>query len=310
MAVLTIEETTTGNSTEWTDTGRVYRRSWVCTTELATDTAELIVAAVASEGAYVGALHPDDIGARCRAVRPTRNAQSGTAWNAVAEYSTGTQIESSEQAANPIEYPASISLEFARHSKPIQKDLDGKPIANSVGVAFDPPIEMLVIRPRLVVVQNEVFTTVEQMAQKVFALTNSINTVEFLQADPRTLLAYVTATLEYENAMRYWAVRYELEHNPDGWNKEGSILDAGFSEWGWEIIESVHVDKLIPIKIPRWDEFGGDVIDVQASTEPWPLNGEGRALTKEQADDPEQHVYRQFRLFHEMHFSLMELRLP
>lgn len=94
-------------------------------------------------------------------------------------------------------------------------------VTTSAGEPFDPPAEEEIFLPVLTIARNEINAN--------FALwndyTNSVNSVAFLGAEPRTVRLAVEARKQYKKNLRYYRVQYVCEFDDLTWDLQ--LLDIG-----------------------------------------------------------------------------------
>ena len=129
--------------------------------------------------------------------------------------------------------PPEVSLTFTRKTRAITgaatlTDSYGVVVANafggvttSAGEPFDPPAEEEIFLPVLTISRNEINAN--------FALwndySNSVNSVAFLGAPPRTVRLAVEARKQYKKNLRYYRVSYVCEFDDLTWDLQ--LLDIG-----------------------------------------------------------------------------------
>src|SRR5262249_46326548 len=95
-----------------------------------------------------------DLGALCNSVTCEQNDDAPRRWVVTCEYGPPT-VEQGQQQENPLLRPAVLTWGFTQNSRAVWKDVNGTPIQNSAGDAFDPPPEIDDSRPVLTVTRNE-----------------------------------------------------------------------------------------------------------------------------------------------------------
>jgi hypothetical protein len=144
-------------------------------------------------------------------------------WLASIRYST---ITPDEQKANenPTLRPADVRWNVKRFNKPMTIDYNGLTIVNSADDAFDPPLEVEVVRQVLTISRNE--GSFNPSLSQEYA--NSINSDVWYGAEPGTVLCHpFEAERQYEQNMYFWRVTYQFEFDRDGFY--AIVLDQGFN---------------------------------------------------------------------------------
>lgn len=155
------------------------------------------------------------------------------------EQGGATTEAASEGQTDPFKVPIKVSFGTAKYEREITRDMRGKPMVNSVGDPFDPPMKRDDSRGVLTLVRNEprfnaqyVQTFKDTCNQDIFLMIYKANTVK---------CADVTAEREYQADWGYyWVVTYQFEIREsitlddgtvvaDGWNE--LVLNKGLHEW-------------------------------------------------------------------------------
>lgn len=84
----------------------------------------------------IGSIHPSDLWAWCRRVRPRNESFSKRVWIVTAAYSS-----EQEREEEPTNDPIQIEWHTEMYSEAVWKDRDGNGVLNSAGDPFDPPPE-------------------------------------------------------------------------------------------------------------------------------------------------------------------------
>jgi hypothetical protein len=165
-----------------------------------------------------------DAGAWCTRVRPQRTSEPNV-YEVDAEYGSD-MVDPALQAQNPLERPADIEVDFVTAERALEKDRNGKPILNSAGVPFLPPITMPENRLQITIGRNEPGPLDVDVMTKYNESTNSD---QFWNKPPFSWKLGLKATRQYENGVLFWRVTYVLQYREDLWNPT-RVLDAGFEE--------------------------------------------------------------------------------
>jgi len=297
MAIVSVNEDTKDRRAERGIHDRPTTRSFIVITD---DPADGPIAArnaisdpnYLDEPVFLGSPHPEDTSIHAK--RFTPHERERLVFDITVQYGPFTR-GSLEQIENPLLRTPEVMVETTTYVKVFERDLDDKPVVNSFGQPLDPGLEVPVSFPRLIVIQNE---PLEPPAwEKVWAHDNTINAEEWKGADPNTLKVRLRARRLYEYDTIYWQVTYELEYNKLGWDKEGHLLDTGTMSREWSEQEQRWIIERIT------DDDGNPIVD------PWPLNGNGKAMTPQEIQDaqlnPSLWSYRIFRTYDESDFSAL-----
>lgn len=307
MSVLSVNETTDDRAAGKDSGGRDYRRSFVVVLDPADSptTADPLDArlALVDLGVYHGAPHPSDTSILCNRIVPRQRRDSRLTFDVIADYDQYTSA-TSDNIENPLLRAPDISVGSAQYMKVLEQDYSdpARAVVNSVGQPFDPGLEIVVSRPPLIIVQNEEWSEtggVAAMFTKVRAFDNTINNTQYQDADAGTLRVRIRAsrmfqTGTYNGAPFYWRVSYELDYYPDGWQSEGKLLDQGMMQW-------VYRDQ-------EWFLERIKGTDGEPVPDPWPLNGAGQALTREEINTGK-FAYRQFTVYRATNFGDLHLQI-
>lgn len=195
-----------------------------------------------------------DVGARVRSVSPQQSGETPFLWVVTVEYSSAV-TDPLRQNADPILRPAQVEWDANKYQKVVEIDLLGRPMKNSAGGWFDPPVEIDDTRLTLTITRAEA----DFNALVAFAYNDAINLdVFFGGAATCWKCQGIKARSAYENGAAFWWVTYPFEFRVEGWRKQ--MVDKGT----WEILDGKVVGMV--------DEFGMPL------TEPQLLNGGGRLL--------------------------------
>lgn len=307
MSVLTVNETTDDRGAGKDSDGRDYRRSFIVLLDatVGPSVSDPLDARLAvgntdfvQQPAYVGAPHPSDTSVYCLRVEPRQRRESRLTFDVVAEYSQYTHA-SEISVEDPLARPPKIGVGSAQYMKVLEYDYSDPPraIVNAVGQPFDPGLEIPVSRPPLLIVQNELWVDIATMYGKVRTFDNTINSAPYQAADIGTLRVRIQTdqmfqTGTYNGAPYYSRVSYEFEHNPDGWQSEGKLLNQGMMQW-------VYRDQ-------EWFLERIKGTDGEPVPDPWPLTMDGRALTRDEINAGS-FTYEQFTAYRTTNFNELGL---
>lgn len=205
----------------------------------------------------IGDAHPQDAYAYCESLDPEPTSNR-LMWRVKAIYKTPKAGEDGGAGADPFEDPWKIRYSFESIERPVDKDINGESVNNSVNLPFDPPLTELSYYLTLSVTRNTLLyyptTAVQYLNCVNVADTNILGTIYA----PRTaLLRKWDAENLIRNGIEYWQEQIEMVFAWDTWDRY--VLDTSLYE--------LKSGKLVRIMI-------GD----QDATEPVRINSLGQAL--------------------------------
>ena len=246
----------------------------------------------------IGERYPTDRPALCVSADPSPINGDPFAFIVLCRYTTtpssasGGNFPSEIIAANPLQHPFAYSISSVRVQVTVTRDKDGKPIENSAGEPYDPPIEEEESRSILTVRKNLPFLgSVEQMLIDISFIKDTINAKAWGGVGPhQAKLVAVDADLTLEAGVRFWAMRYEIHllHGIATWDRV--ILDQGFMAFA---------------PPPALPGLAQNIIDPQTGSvvaSPVKLDGAGNRLAP--GGEP---VYRTFETRDELDFTDLDL---
>lgn len=236
-----------------------------------------------------------DLLSRCRRILPRQHDDDPTIWEVTCEFETWTaeQGEPGSPAGGsgsgsgsggggaqdrPDMRPPVVRWEAETMTRPLIRSLDNGaapnvskyviPVRNSVGQAFDPLPEFELAYPVLHVERYEATHDPLKMRKYYFA----VNDDPFLFANPhQAQLLPVVAELEFIGALPWWKKTYRVRFVPEGLDDwQTTLLDAGRYELQGNPADQTKEPTPIFDPITR-----------QPVTEDWPLNGAGKALSRQ-----------------------------
>lgn len=147
----------------------------------------------------------------------------GNLWHVALEFDSSA-IERKE---NPLEEPVRYSLNWANYDRLVEKDLDGKPLANVLGDLFvNPPHTQQESNPILVARFNVATINVPF----VLDYRDAINADEYQGAPPgyAKLINIQTGEIQSRNAIEFYGMTFEIQFkDPDGDPWDPKILNRG-----------------------------------------------------------------------------------
>ena len=219
----------------------------------------------------VGSRHPYSPWVYVTGVR-ARQKTGPMNWMVEVIYST-RPVQSGEEIinpfVNPLDQPWEVEWTFVTSNEAIDRDVNGKPIMNSAGESFDPPITKDIQDLVLRVVRNEAYYNAAVAADYI----GSINRDWFKGFAPGMVRCTdCSGRLMRSANMVYWQVSYEFQMRTEkdsetneviGWRRR--ILDQGFRELVKQDDETYKAERITDVN--------GNPI-----SEPWPLDGKGAAI--------------------------------
>lgn len=191
--------------------------------------------------------------------------------------------------ANPLEKPWEVEWDFVETNEPIDRDIHGRPILNSVGESYDPPIMRKVSDLLLTIRRNEGnFNYLRADRYK-----DALNADYFYGFAPGIVRCVkYRGRRAFTGVMFYWQVTYAFQMRRDGWLRR--ILDQGYRTKVLALSGTVTVEAIE-------DDAGNKV------SQPWPLNGLGYKLPQ-LAIDAGSTAWREHEIFHLLPFRALGLR--
>lgn len=228
-------------------------------TDTNTDAEALVLAAADSNGAAMGAAHPDGGGVYLQRRTADNISASKVVWIVTCHYSN-------KLIDNPLDEPAKIKVSGQLFTAPILFDANGDLICNSAGQPLVDPSPEADFPRRVVTVKKNIATP--DLAAPVFALQNTLNQ-QAITIWPTygsgLVIGSTTAKLreldvegpEERNGVEFFVLSLSIDWRSEGW--DDPLLDAGYS-----------------------DIYGSKLLDPGTKTEPSHpilLDGAGQQLT-------------------------------
>jgi len=198
---------------------------------------------------------------------------------------------------NPVDDEPVIEFDSGSMLKPIDKDADGKRIANSAGDMYEPRIKKFEASPVVSVTINQI-TSPWAVTRQYVGMTNQ-NTWNGAPADT-VMLRSLRGRYRVRNGIPFWQCTYTFEYRADTWKEE--LLDAGKNQIVTR--QSVTADNTNEtVKEPI--SIGGF-----PTQEDQPLDGQGGYLTPQQIKDGAAFVFNSFRPQGRENFDNLNITLP
>lgn len=152
---------------------------------------------------------------------PTLKSRSnaGNAWIVSCEYSTAA--DQNQSNLSPEDRPPALSGSFVQFMRPLDIDIDGRPLQNTVGEPFDPTIEVEDSRPVLAI--TKLFTFVGFDYVFLCSYRDCVNsdtfTIRGLAFPPDSCKLQSLSFQEvWINGANYIELTAEVEIKPERWN--------------------------------------------------------------------------------------------
>jgi len=262
---------------------------------------------------HIGDSYPEDSLSIVSRVIADPLADDGTKWLVRVEYGY-LDARDVQMQQNPLMRPPRVRWGQVTEKEEVTVDLYGRPIVNSAGVAFNNVVlERDVSRPTLVVVQNQQTFSVNQANTFVNTVNNDIWWYDAnYSLRGQAKVKSITGEKFYEAGMACWTVTYEFHFKGDGWNSI-QVRDMGRTAIALVLPPGGSKKQLVWQKAT--DEYGNEV------AEDVPLNGAGGwlepnedgvfdyvYLSKQPDPDPDPDGPKGYVRYHEMDFTLLDLR--
>lgn len=263
-----------------------YMRAYLCKsdTELTNDEVGSAI------GILPGAPHPDWNAARVRDINIDRRLtiEPYCAWDATFQYSTEATVPENSSSTDPELRRVNRSMSPTNQQRFITKDKHKKLITDKAGSPFDGGVPVTDFMGALNFERNEAHTGFNM--QTALALSGHLNSTPFMGYAAGTLMLEVTATERWEGGYHFWATRYTMNYDKDGWQPRP--LNAGL----YQKIDGVRV------VIDEEDSDGKP----RPAKEPQPLDIDGHVIPV--ADRPDACIFLEVEHYDEMEFA--DLNLP
>lgn len=233
MAIVSVKESPLGRQIGRDKDGKIKAtRIFYVTTDAPTDFAAVIGAGGIPAN---GDLLPGFTDIFAQDIRATDRG-SAKAWRVTVEYGPEDEEETGDGGEgdpnDPTNNPVQIRGGSEFLTRALRRDLDGKPVQNSVDQPFDQPLEIEVALPYLLLEQNEGTAPYAKARQ----FTNKINSSNFWGAGARTLLCHdITFNNDFwthsetGEVKEFWVVQYKLLYDEEKWHPF-KVHDVGYRE--------------------------------------------------------------------------------
>lgn len=202
MAVVSVTKKWSGRPVSLSKDQRSYTEGYTVLVDSPENAPILVVSA--SGLPPDGAALPGDNWARLR--RRTAREIGPLAYEVSCIYETAPK-SGATPGADPLSEPAKISFTTQRTREQVEVDLDGRVVANTAAILFDPPIEIDVDDPVMIVSKN--YPSVD--IGVLMAYRNAVNSDEFFGAAPgQAKLDSIEAVRVLETDLLYWTVTFRI----------------------------------------------------------------------------------------------------
>lgn len=202
-----------------------------------------VPAAAAAPGVTLGSQHPDAPALYASEIQPQlveHTSEGKQIWHVDIVYklprpeTTGGHGSSQPgggnyggTSANPIDWPMELTISARKEERVLHKDYSNppKPITNSAGAPYDPPIMAPVA---IAVIRfTKYYPPNFNALGKLMTVINKVNSQAWQGFPARTLLVTdMRASFEKVNNFWVWKVEYQLDYKQDMWNPL-LVLDHG-----------------------------------------------------------------------------------
>lgn len=193
----------------------------------------------------------------------------------------------SDPFADPLAKPWEVEWGFVATNEPIDRDIHGNPIRNSIGETFDPPIMREFSDLLLTIRRNEADFNYARAAD----YKDAVNDDFFYGFAPGCVRCVnYSGRRAFTGVIFYWQVTYAFHIRRGSWLRR--ILDEGYKTK--KMVEDV--EKTVKIE----DDEGNIV------SQPWPLNGNGYRVESELINLLWA-FWLEFEIYHLLPFSVLGL---
>ena len=305
MAIVSIHDSKDGQDISWSgQSGRVYSNSLIVLTDDASMGPRAIVKALGLRNGdyyrfpWATTATEWDYSSFIQQMSAKKTADDGRQWLVELEYGpfdwTGIGGATADAAAegriDPFAIPPQVSWGSAKREFALLKDVNGKPIRNTAGDPFDPPLTREITTPVLTIVRNE--PTFDPLT--VTKYVDTTNGTVFLGFDTNVVkCADVVSKRDYHaDYGYYWEVTYSFEVRPVRYDSTGRLTDNG---WVREVLNA---------GLREIDVVSGDrqqiIIDQHVVTSPVLLT-QGGVYIEALGDDP---YYLEFQIYPQLDYSI------
>ncbi len=256
MGVLSVKTDWSSEAAGGSGERRTATRAW--TVEVASPADGAVVVQTAPGIPRKGEEHPDDPWLRAEIPQVARLAPM--LYRVTVEYTSASG--SGSAGDNPLQQPARKRWGYASSYEPVDVDAKNKPILNTAGCTFDPPVQAEVFDDVLTVTRNE--ATFDRTRSRAY--NGAVNKDTFYGAPPGEALVTVEAEEVHEGKFAYWQVTYQVRFRRGGWRKRRANVGLTQLRDGQ--------------RVPIFDSQTG-----QPVTEPQPLNSDGSHRSGNAAPD-------------------------
>lgn len=213
--------------TRTAETNEKFQRSYTRTFRVVTDDPHIGPAVVReSVGIAIGETYSTgseyDDGAYCLNKSASCTSEDGKQWVVTVSYGPPPDPENPNNES-PTLQPPEMSWSFDPRQRPIEVDIEGRTICNTVGDPFATAVLRDDSRPVLSVVRNEAFFN----APMAWMLRDTVNSDAFLGAPAGTVkVSNISSQRQFSSEFGfYWKTSYEFTYDADGFDTK--LVNAG-----------------------------------------------------------------------------------
>jgi hypothetical protein len=273
MATISVKEITGAKATGELQTGkREYTRLYRVITDSKLDSALQVCTStgIPRLGDIYSANGSFDSTAVVLKIDGQQDGENPQVWVITVDYGPpNVDTSNGQNNPNPLLRPAVVSFGFNKSQRIVTRYVDGRPICNSAGDEFNPPLTVDCSNPVLTVSRNEpVFNPAIAVAYQ-----DAVNSDGFFGAAPGCAkVAGISAVSQTENNYFFWEVTYQIEFRWDGW--QPILLDYGRNAF----FQDPDTQEIFKAAIWKRDHNGKELPNVPID-EPAALDGFGNELT-------------------------------
>lgn len=276
MAVTVVNETWASRRGSFTDDAqREYTREFRAITNNTLDGPLIVKTAVSSllYDAYL-TTNESDLGATARTIECEQDQDNPFFWKVTVQYASRA-VDPEQFVENPLLRPAEWEWGSAQYEEAMERDVDGRLVANTAGDPFDPPPTRPKSYRTLTLTRNEI--SFDPVTTHLYE--NTVNSTTFLGFPPGYVLCKsITSRILYEAAARYFSTTYSFEMGVPRFaasvaSPYAAVTDGIFNPYAPGTLTTTNVDVLGPWQLQILNTgyrelVGGVLVAIQENGQP------------------------------------------